>query len=56
MMADEPDSGGEPELFAECTSCGKVYSAQTEDDGRLRPIGVEEGCDCGNNEFEPIPD
>jgi predicted nucleic acid-binding Zn-ribbon protein len=42
--------GGEPQTVAQCTACGRVYPAQA-DDGRLRPIGTEGTCECGNDEF-----
>lgn len=56
MMNQEVGSGGEPETFAKCTSCGSIYPAQSSDDG-LRPVGTDGACNCGNTDFQaPDPD
>jgi hypothetical protein len=50
---EEPSSGGEPSRLGICTDCGRVYPVQTDAD-RLRPIGTDGNCRCGNDEFEPL--
>jgi hypothetical protein len=48
------NSGGEPELLAECSMCGKIYPAQWTNDDTLRPIGNEGSCECGSDVFDPV--
>lgn len=54
-MRGDPDKGGEPEMVGQCTACGHVYPMQWDEKGKLRPIGTDGTCDCGNGEFEPSP-
>lgn len=49
-----PDTGGEPETFGQCTECGEVYPAQRSDEGGLRPIGNDGVCECGGEEFVSV--
>ena len=48
---EEPESGGEPQTFGQCTECGTIYPAQTARNGELRPVGTDGTCSCGNDEF-----
>lgn len=48
-------TGGQPDTAGLCTNCGAVYPV-TDDSGRLRPIGTEGSCRCGNDEFEAVTD
>ncbi len=53
-MAETPDSGGEPTDLVECAACGEIYPAQVEEGGEFRPVGIEDECKCGNEEFTLI--
>jgi hypothetical protein len=50
----EPDTGGTPDGFAECTECGTIFTAHITKEGDLRPIGTDGVCECGNAEFNHI--
>lgn len=50
----EPDTGGTPDGFAECTECGTIFTAHISEEGELRPIGIDGVCECGNAEFNHI--
>jgi hypothetical protein len=50
---DGPSTGGEPTLLGVCTDCGRAYPTQADAD-RLRPIGTDGNCRCGNDEFEAL--
>lgn len=51
---DDVETGGEPETVAQCTECGEIYPVQETGDSSLRPVGVEGGCECGNDRFEAL--
>ena len=51
-MDQGPKARGSPDTFGKCTECGNIYPVQEAFDGRVRPIGTEGGCQCGNTEFE----
>ncbi len=48
-----PAKGGDPDVFARCADCGKIYPAQETTNGSYRPIGTDGSCNCGNEEFRP---
>jgi len=50
------ETGGEPTKVVECAECGEVYPAQAEAGGRLRPIGGDRECRCGNDAFDLLTD
>ena len=39
-----------------CTSCRAVYAAEKSPSGKLRPIGREDGCRCGDAAFVVVGD
>lgn len=53
MVEEDPCSGGEPEGFARCMDCRRVYPIQRTKDDQLRPIGTGGTCLCGSTDFEP---
>ncbi|SFR93566.1 hypothetical protein SAMN05216559_1323 [Halomicrobium zhouii] len=53
-MGNGDNSGGTPQTLGRCSECGSVYPVQTTASGELRPIGTDGGCECGNDDFEPV--
>lgn len=51
MEKDDPDSGGEPTVFAECAECGNIYPAQEPETDTYRPVGTGGTCECGSDDF-----
>jgi hypothetical protein len=54
-MGREPEVGGDPQTFGQCTECGAIYPVQRTENGELRPVGTDGTCNCGNDEFDSVP-